>query len=160
MKLLVAVILTCFVLFSSCAEFGWVQSAPNANAATSGNTIEDEILVQINQYRKSKKLSALKLNTDIITEARKHSRDMANNSVAFGHGGFQDRAKRLQSKISGFKGVAENVAYGQRNATEVVAGWIASPGHKVNIEGNYTQTGIGVVANKKGVLYYTQIFVR
>lgn len=160
MKILLIALVTCSVLFSSCAALHSNESASTDVINSSGSNIEDEILVQINQYRKTKGLPALKLNSEIITEARKHSRDMANNSVSFGHGGFSDRAKRLQGKISGFKAIAENVAYGQINASEVVKDWIKSPGHRVNIEGNYTQTGIGVIANKKGVLYYTQIFVR
>lgn len=55
---------------------------------------------------------------------------------------------------------AENVAYGQLSAKEVVKGWLNSPGHKKkNIEDNYTLTGIGVYTDKKGVIFFTQIFV-
>lgn len=154
-----AAILFFSLCFVSCAELKGVEPA-STTITSSGNTIEDDILVLINKYRLSKGLVPLKLNNDIIAVARKHSSDMADKTVAFGHDGFTARAKSLGARISGLKAVAENVAYGQRTAAEAVEDWIKSPGHRVNIEGNYTQTGIGVVANKKGVLYYTQIFVR
>lgn len=127
---------------------------------TSGHAIEDEIWRQVNEYRRSQKLPPLTLNNTIAGVARTHSLNMASLSVPFGHDGFNNRAKQLEQKIAGLRAVAEKVAFGQRTASEVVADWLSSPGHRANIVGNYTQTGIGVVANKKGVLYYTQMFVR
>jgi uncharacterized protein YkwD len=46
------------------------------------------------------------------------------------------------------------------SAKEVVEGWLNSPGHKRNIEGDFTLTGIGVAKNNKGIIYYTQIFTK
>ena len=42
----------------------------------------------------------------------------------------------------------------------VVDGWIKSPGHRQNIVGRYNLTGIGIVRDRAGKLYYTQLFVR
>lgn len=152
--------------FASCEAFtelqqtGEIKKKPIRTSTVSEAGMEESILDLINQYRKSKGLGILKMHTAISEESRKHSSDMANNKVPFSHDGFNTRAKRIEEKIHGVRSVAENVAYGQRSAKEVVEDWIKSPGHKMNIEGNYTQTGIGIAANKKGVLYYTQIFVR
>jgi uncharacterized protein YkwD len=55
---------------------------------------------------------------------------------------------------------AENVAYGQLSAKAVVDGWLKSAPHKKNIEGNYNLTGIGLAKDRKGVIYFTQIFLR
>jgi uncharacterized protein YkwD len=55
---------------------------------------------------------------------------------------------------------AENVAYGQLSAQAVVKGWINSAPHRKNMEGNYTLTGIGLYKDRKGVIYFTQIFLR
>jgi uncharacterized protein YkwD len=52
------------------------------------------------------------------------------------------------------------VASGQMTAREVVNGWLKSPGHKKNIEGNFVLTGIGYARSKKGDIYFTQIFSR
>jgi uncharacterized protein YkwD len=130
----------------------------NGNAVPAKS--EEDILVYINKYRRSKGLPALKMNNVILGVARKHSENMADQKVPFGHDGFNNRVKTLGENLHAIHSAAENVAAGQTSATEVVDGWIKSPHHKANIEGNFTETGIGVAANKKGVLYYTQIFVR
>jgi uncharacterized protein YkwD len=57
---------------------------------------------------------------------------------------------------------AENVAVNQgyRNpASEAVRGWLASRGHRENIEGPYQSTGVGVASDAAGNVYFTQIFV-
>ena len=38
--------------------------------------------------------------------------------------------------------------------------WLNSPGHRKNIEGDFTHIGIGVVKNDAGVYYFTQIFLK
>ena len=40
-----------------------------------------------------------------------------------------------------------------------VAGWLRSSRHRTNIEGPYEATGVGVVSNAEGEIYFTQIFV-
>ncbi len=148
----------------SCEAFTELQQTGEIKSVSSSSpkevNMEASVLELINKYRASKGLKPLKMHAAISEESLRHSSDMASNKVPFSHEGFNSRAKRLEGKINGVKSIAENVAYGQRTAKEVVEDWIKSPGHKMNIEGNYTQTGIGIAANKKGVLYYTQIFVR
>ena len=85
---------------------------------------------------------------------------MASGKVGFGHSGFNSRAKAIQKSMNSVTSVAENVAEGQMTAREVVDGWLHSPGHKKNIEGNFTLTGIGYASDKKGNIYFTQIFSR
>jgi len=41
-----------------------------------------------------------------------------------------------------------------------VNSWLNSSGHKKNIEGNYSHTGVGIAKNQYGTLYFTQIFVK
>lgn len=40
-------------------------------------------------------------------------------------------------------GVGENVAMGQRTTGEVMRSWMASPGHRANIQGRYSRIGVG-----------------
>ena len=48
-------------------------------------------------------------------------------------------------KGAGFRLVGENIAMGQPNAREAVRGWLASPGHRQNIENcGYTRHGVGL----------------
>lgn len=121
---------------------------------------QKQILYYVNQYRVKHHLSALKMSNTISTEAAKHSRDMANKAMPFGHIGYNGRIKRLYTKFTQCNGGAENVAYYKLDAKKLVEAWIASPGHRQNIVGNYNLTGIGIAYGKKGWAYYTQIFLR
>lgn len=40
-------------------------------------------------------------------------------------------------------GVAENIAAGQRSTADVMTAWMASPGHRANVRGNYRFVGVG-----------------
>jgi uncharacterized protein YkwD len=130
--------------------------------AASLSAMEQAINTQINQYRSSRGLPALKLDPTVSEQARIHSQNMASGRVKFSHDGFDQRARAIGRTIA-FRGVAENVAYNQGYATpdrQAVQGWIKSAGHHKNIVGQYTLTGIGVARNSKGEFYFTQIFVR
>lgn len=132
-----------------------------ANTATPHDAVTPQnILYYVNAYRAKHYLSPLKLNGIASQEAARHSQNMANKSVPFGHTQFNQRIKNLYKKFGPCRGGAENVALYKLNAKQLVDAWIASPGHRRNIEGNYNVTGIGIAHGKPGWAYYTQIFVR
>ena len=131
-----------------------ITSVTAANAS-----MADDILKLINEYRKRKGLRAFAMSSVMNAEALKHSENMAARRTSFSHNGFQGRIKRISSSLNGVSNAAENVAMGSTSAKQVVEQWLSSPMHKKNIEGPYSLTGIGIAADKKGVLYYTQIFV-
>lgn len=118
------------------------------------------ILYYVNAHRAKHHLSPLSLNEDVSKEAAKHSRAMASKSIPFGHAYFNDRIHRVYQQVKNCNGGAENVAYYRLNAKRLVDAWIASPGHRRNIEGHYNVTGIGIAHGKTGWAYYTQIFVK
>ncbi|PSB01086.1 CAP domain-containing protein [Merismopedia glauca] len=124
--------------------------------------LEQKTLVQINQYRAGRGLPPLTSNATIRQQARLHSQNMANGTVPFGHQGFQQRLQAI-ARVIPLMAMAENVAYNSGYSdpvTTAVQGWLKSPGHKVNIEGNYNLTGIGVAKSRTGAYYFTQIFLR
>lgn len=123
-------------------------------------SFEQDILFYTNRYRSAKGRPALQLNKEASRQAKSHSRDMASHRTAFGHNGFEGRVQRIRKKEGFIASSAENVAYGDLTAKEVVDGWIKSTPHRKNILGNYTEIGIGVAKGSKGVLYYTQIFIK
>lgn len=136
----------------------------SAKTATSTphSTLEQSVHQQINQYRQAHKLSPLTLDPRISEQARAHSQAMASGKVPFSHQGFEQRVKAI-SRVIPYRASAENVAFNQGYSNPVqqaVQGWIKSPGHRVNIEGEYNLTGIGIVKNAKGEYYFTQIFIR
>jgi uncharacterized protein YkwD len=121
-------------------------------------SMANDVLTYVNAYRRKKGLSPLVMNAEICAEAQKHSEDMAMRRCAFGHDGWKGRWKKISAELNGVSEFAENVALGSTTAREVVDNWLKSAMHKENIEGHYKLTGIGIVADKKGVLYFTQIF--
>jgi len=130
-----------------------------ATPPKSNEQIAQEIFTLVNQYRQKKGLAPLKYSSVAAAEAQAHSNKMAKRSV-MSHAGFDGRFDRMRKKIPHMVAAAENVAYGANGAARAVDMWLHSAGHKKNIRGNYTHTGIGVARNKRGVLYYTQVFVR
>ena len=124
------------------------------------NGITEDILRYTNDFRKSKKLNALEMRTDLNAIARKHSEDMAKGRSGFGHAGFNQREVQVKKIIKPYSGMAENIAYGAGNGKEAFEIWKRSAGHRKNMLGNYKYIGIGTATNKQGVIYYTEIFVR
>ncbi len=139
---------------------GRVSDQLRVMSAASQVSMEEEILGLVNEHRKSMGLQGFKADENESRIAAKHSQNMASGKVGFGHSGFNARAKSIQKTNASVTAVAENVAEGQMTARQVVDGWLNSPGHRKNIEGNYMLTGIGYAPDKKGNLYFTQIFTR
>ncbi|MFY7698548.1 MAG: CAP domain-containing protein [Legionella sp.] len=145
--------------------FSLVFFMPHAEAVDNHSVEENQrmqlsILHYINQYRASRNLPPLKLLSPISREAARHSQQMAAQVINFGHQNFQRRMATICQQIKTCNGGAENVAYYRLDAKALVDEWIASPGHRHNIEGHYNLTGIGIAFGKKGWAYYTQIFIR
>ncbi len=133
-----------------------------AQAASSIPSLEQAVLTQINQYRASRKLAPLTLDSRISVQARAHSQAMASGRTPFSHDGFQQRVQAIARAIP-YSRAAENVAYNQGYSDPVrqaVQGWLQSTGHRQNIEGSFDLTGIGIAQNAKGEYYFTQIFIR
>lgn len=124
------------------------------------NNDEQAIFDKINSYRIQHGLHALKMNEQISQEAQEHSHEMAENIIPFGHDGFDVRVHRLFKIFDHTHGIAENVAYTDADVKGVVQQWLQSSGHRSNIEGNYSLTGIGIAYDKNGRAYVTQIFLR
>lgn len=123
---------------------------------TSG--LDEDVLKYTNELRKSKRLAALTMNDELNDIARKHSENMAKGRVGFGHSGFNQRYDKARKKINGLNSFAENVAYGPRSGKDVVAMWKGSSVHRKNMLGNYRYIGIGTAKDRRGVIYYTQVF--
>ncbi|OKH26316.1 serine protease [Chroogloeocystis siderophila 5.2 s.c.1] len=131
-------------------------------ASSSHTALEQSIHRQINEYRRSRNLSPLTLDSRISAQALAHSQAMASGKVSFSHDGFDQRFQIIRRTIP-YRAAAENVAFNQDYSNpdvQAVQGWIKSPRHRVNIEGQYDLTGIGISRNANGEYYFTQIFIR
>ncbi len=121
---------------------------------------EQDVFDLINEHRTSIGKEKLIVHPYITESAREHSTNMATGKTDFGHDGFFDRVADIKKKLEISGRSAENVAYNYSSAAQsVVDQWLKSPGHKKNLEGAYTISGVGIAKSEEGVYYYTQIFI-
>ncbi|MBB2942673.1 uncharacterized protein YkwD [Actinoplanes lutulentus] len=132
------------------------QAAP---AKTSETTLQTQINQLINVQRTTHGCAALKVDAKLTVAARGHSAFMAQTGK-FSHTGRSNSNFVARTKAAGFTNPsAENIAWGYRNAAEVVNGWMKSPGHRTNILNCKSKTvGVGAVYSANGTPYYTQDF--
>lgn len=119
-----------------------------------------DIINLVNEIRHTKNLPPLRILQSASFQAARHSEDMAAKRVPFGHDGFKERAIAIANDLNGSSATGENVATGHMTAKQVVAAWLKSPAHRANIQGDFTFTGVGVAKDSRGVLYYTELFVK
>lgn len=123
--------------------------------------IENEIIVIMNNERVSRGLSPLIKHDETTYVARLKSYDMIKTGY-FSHNSpiYGSPYKMMKSFDIEFTTAGENIAYGQRNAQDVMTAWMNSPGHRANIlSRNYTHIGVGVMKKDDGTLYFTQMFL-
>ncbi len=140
------------LLFVSCTAFHEkIYDIPN---------FEESLFNSVNSHRVSIGKTALIKNDNMCEIARKHSERMAKGEVEFGHGGFSERIDSIHTFLT-FTSSSENCAMQGGTNDEGVAmqGWLDSPGHRQNLEGDYTHSGLGS-AVKGNEIYTTQIFVK
>jgi uncharacterized protein YkwD len=146
-------------------------SADTAEASDSSTTTEtlitnytyndDELSTMqlINEYRLSIGLNALQAVNHISAKCEEHNEYMIANNVV-NHNDFTSRSNNIIT-VLGAKKVGENVAYNYKTPEAVLKAWLDSPGHKENIEGDYTHFGLSVSTDPAtGKKYYTNIFVK
>ncbi|KAA1243222.1 CAP domain-containing protein [Aquimarina sp. RZ0] len=130
----------------------------NVEITNNNTTIADDIFTLVNQHRQSIGLSVLTRNETADQLSTEHTQYMI--SIAqINHDNFDQRGTILGDQENA-TGMAENVAQFYPDAQSVVNGWLESSGHRQNIEGNYTHTGISAIKDSKGRYYYTQLFYR
>jgi hypothetical protein len=139
----------------------WFAPARGESETGSIAALEQRVHELVNNHRTQMGLEPLSYSEDIATVARRHSRDMARGSVGMGHEGAESRGNALARVIT-FTQFAENIGANNHSASSTaqtaLAGWLNSPGHRANIEGNFDLTGIGIVRSGETFLF-TQIFL-
>ncbi|MDC7996975.1 CAP domain-containing protein [Gilvibacter sediminis] len=119
-------------------------------------TMANDILVLVNDHRRSLNLEPIKLDRQLATAyAVMHTEYMIDNE-RISHDGYAQRSLALQN--DGAQSVGENVARGYRSAEDVVNAWLNSQSHRRVIEGDYTHCGFGVMQDYRGTFYFTQLF--
>ncbi|MFF1280393.1 CAP domain-containing protein [Streptomyces sp. NPDC058299] len=130
-------------------------TTPKPTATASGVTAE--IVRLVNSERAKVGCQALTLNSALTKAAQAHSADMAahQNMSHTGSDGSSP-GDRITAAGYAWSGYGENVAYGYGTAEQVMAGWMASPGHRANIlDCSFQEIGVGLAQPGS---YWTQDF--
>ena len=139
---------------------------PNDAPAVSGRVLElvNEARVQARSCGRKRFPATMPLRQVAALEnaAFTHAQDMAARDF-LGHKGSDGSmpADRVTRANYAWRSVAENVAAGQTTPGEVVATWLASPGHCENLMSpRYSDTGIAYAVNTDGGrgVYWVQVF--
>ncbi|MBA8942196.1 CAP domain-containing protein [Streptomyces calvus] len=132
-------------------------SSPAATGGTQSSSATARVVELVNAERAKAGCSPVTVNATLTEAAQKHSEDMA-ASGSMSHTGSDgsspgDRITRAGYDWSTY---GENVAYGYSTPEQVMAGWMASPGHRENIVNcAFKEIGVGL-AQPAG--YWTQDF--
>jgi hypothetical protein len=118
---------------------------------------EAAIIEQTNAFRRSEKLSPVKINSELTAAARLYADYLARSGKFAHEADGRQPADRVKAAGYKFCLVAENLAMHLDSrgftteglATKAVEGWKASTGHRKNLVApNVTETGVGVVQAK------------
>ncbi|MFL0197430.1 CAP domain-containing protein [Clostridium sp. WILCCON 0269] len=140
---------------------GTTGTTGSAGQASNISAEASEVIRLVNVERSKNGLSALKANNELSKVATIKAQDMIDKGY-FDHtsptyGSPFDMMKKFG--IS-YTAAGENIAYGQKNAAEVMNSWMNSPGHRANIlNSNFTEIGVGVAKDKNGTPYWVQMFI-
>ena len=139
-----------------------LQVGVAAAAPQDGVGFAARVLDLTNAERQKAGLAPLAANAQLANAAQAYSEVLASTGC-FEHtcGPVPDFAERdVQAGYTGWTAIGENIAAGYPSPEAVVAGWMASPGHRANIlSPRFTELGVGVVTGggKLGT-YWTQEF--
>lgn len=136
-------------------------AAPTQQPEASESGMEREVFELVNQARAENGLSSLEWADDLAEIARAHSADMINRGF-FSHTNPDGLSPfdRLRNSGISYRMAAENIAYGQRTAEDVMNSWMNSSGHRANIlNDGLKEIGVGAVKSSNGTVYWTQVFV-
>jgi len=139
-------------------------SKPNQPEAA----IAAQLYQGINAYRREHGAIDLQRHAALDHLAQQHSEFLRSNRGRFSiygsnvsHYGFESRALAAQ-QFYHMNQVGENVAstpsHGTATAARLVSLWAHSPNHESNMRYGWTYTGIGVVEDRDGMVFATQMF--
>jgi uncharacterized protein YkwD len=129
---------------------------------TTLNSFEQQVFDLVNQERASAGCPAVTIDTSLMMTSSNHSEDMATNNF-FDHTGSDGSSVAQRATAAGYawSRVGENIAAGHSSPSEVMDGWMNSPGHRANILNcEYRNVGIGYVYKSGSTYghYWTQDF--
>lgn len=145
----------------SCSSDSSDDLKGDSKIVTEYNYTNDELALAdvINEYRVSQGMNPLQIINHISYKSEEHNEYMIENNVV-SHAYFTERANNIIEVLGAVK-VGENIAYNFSTPSSALHAWLNSPGHKANLDGDYTHFGISISINPEtGKKYYTNIFMK
>ena len=139
-----------------------VQTEPLSDPEAS--RLEAQLYEQVNAVRAQYHLLALARQPEIDGVARAHSGDMAARGYMAHESpeGANPLDRLARGHVDGFSMAAENIGMTNKQtpAAEIVAAWMHSPVHRVNLLAPaFNTTGIGVARGHDGSWIATQLYL-
>jgi uncharacterized protein YkwD len=118
--------------------------------------LEEEMLKEVNLYRKSLDLPPVVLNGTLSYKAEEHVLYCISQGK-ISHDNASYRLSWLKNNLPVSR-LSEIVAYGYRSPSSVLGGFKRSPDHNSTLIGDYTHVGVSVKKDKNTKMYVTLIF--
>ena len=157
------VLLSLAIVFTmvSCSSDSSDGTSTDKKVVTNYNYNETELklITLINNYRQTIGLNTLEVINHISFKSEEHNIYMIEHNLV-NHDYFQERSDNL-ILVLGAERVGENIAYNYKTVENAFSAWMDSPGHRANIEGDYTHFGLAVTTDAQtGKKYYTNMFMK
>lgn len=115
-----------------------------------------EMVALINIERTSHGLASLRLDDRASAAAHAHAADMASmGRMQHTSSDGSDGGDRLSRAGFVWTSWGENIGAGFHDPTALFTAWMNSTNHRLNLLGNFTEVGVGVVTGSDGVPYWS-----
>lgn len=134
-----------------------VQGRSSVSAGIQSSSAASEVVRLTNSARSQNGYAALVEDGALSEAAAVRAREIARSFSHTRPSGASFSSALSESGVSYLR-AGENIASGQKSASEVVNAWMNSPGHRANIlNSSYSRIGSASV-NVGGTLYWVQLF--
>ena len=134
-----------------------VQGSSSVSASIQSSSAASEVVRMTNSARSQNGYAALVEDGALSEAAAVRAREIARSFSHTRPSGASFSSALSESGVSYLR-AGENIASGQKSASEVVNAWMNSPGHRANIlNSSYSRIGSASV-NINGTLYWVQLF--
>lgn len=126
------------------------------------NALELQVVDLVNKQRALAELEPLSYSQDISDIAYLKAKDISDNNYFDHTSPTYGTVPEMFAKYNiNYYALGENIGQGYKTPEDAVNAWMSSPGHKDNIlSAKYTEIGIGIYKDDKGVITWVQMFLK
>lgn len=137
---------------------GYYVGADGCWASDNSALKEQEVWALVNEARAANGLEALQYDYTLAEAAGKRAEELVST---FSHSRPDGSVCFTVLEEYGIEywSAGENIAAGFTDAATVMNGWLNSPGHYMNIMGDYSHIGVGHYTDAYGTEYWVQLFI-